>query len=82
MRPNSQALKHRSSHDTEREFGGALGLFLGFSFMMLWDGVVLATEGLQKTCKKKPRILEYTRIEQVIPRLRWKKIKTSIIFSN
>uniref|UniRef100_A0A8C2WK91 Delta(14)-sterol reductase TM7SF2 n=1 Tax=Cyclopterus lumpus TaxID=8103 RepID=A0A8C2WK91_CYCLU len=25
MRPNSQALKHGSSHDTEREFGGALG---------------------------------------------------------
>ena len=25
MRPNSQAPKHRSSHDTEREFGGALG---------------------------------------------------------
>uniref|UniRef100_A0A3B4UUZ9 Delta(14)-sterol reductase TM7SF2 n=1 Tax=Seriola dumerili TaxID=41447 RepID=A0A3B4UUZ9_SERDU len=25
MRPNSQAAKHRSSHDTEREFGGTLG---------------------------------------------------------
>lgn len=25
MRPNSQALKHKSSHDTEREFGGTLG---------------------------------------------------------
>lgn len=25
MRPNTQASKHRSSHDTEREFGGALG---------------------------------------------------------
>ncbi len=25
MRPNSQSLKHKSSHDTEREFGGTLG---------------------------------------------------------
>uniref|UniRef100_A0A7N6FM75 Delta(14)-sterol reductase TM7SF2 n=1 Tax=Anabas testudineus TaxID=64144 RepID=A0A7N6FM75_ANATE len=25
MRPNNQALKHRLSHDTEREFGGTLG---------------------------------------------------------
>lgn len=25
MRPNSQGLKHKSSHDTEREFGGTLG---------------------------------------------------------
>ncbi|XP_068457066.1 delta(14)-sterol reductase TM7SF2 [Clinocottus analis] len=25
MKPNSPALKHRTSHDTEREFGGALG---------------------------------------------------------
>lgn len=25
MRPNSQAFKHKSSHDTEREFGGTLG---------------------------------------------------------
>lgn len=25
MKPNSQVLKNRSSHDTEREFGGTLG---------------------------------------------------------
>lgn len=25
MRPNSQALKHKLSHDSEREFGGTLG---------------------------------------------------------
>ena len=24
------------------EFGGALGLFLGFSFMMIWDAVIVA----------------------------------------
>lgn len=32
MRPNSQALKQRSLHETEREFGGTLGesqLFAG-----------------------------------------------------
>ena len=40
------------------DFGGTLGLFLGFSFMMLWDGVMLATEGLQKIFKNKPTRLE------------------------
>ena len=37
------------------EFGGALGLFIGFSFMMVWDGV----EGmcrliLQNKCNNVP----------------------------
>ena len=35
------------------EFGGTLGLFLGFSFMMLWDGAILATEVLHKIWSKK-----------------------------
>ena len=30
------------------EFGGTLGLFLGFSFMALWDGVELLSKILAK----------------------------------
>ena len=35
------------------DFGGTLGLFLGFSFMMVWDGTLLATQILQGICKTK-----------------------------
>ena len=31
------------------EFGGAMGLFLGFSFIMLWDLLVLSTMYCFKT---------------------------------
>ena len=30
------------------EFGGTLGLFLGFSFMTLWDGVLLAVRAFRR----------------------------------
>ena len=30
------------------EFGGTLGLFLGFSFMTLWDGVVMAVRAFRR----------------------------------
>lgn len=29
------------------EFGGLLGLFVGFNFLMIWDGVVLALKCLK-----------------------------------
>ena len=33
------------------EFGGALGLFLGFSFMMIWDMIkVIMTSDRAKLC--------------------------------
>ena len=35
------------------EFGGTLGLFLGFSFMTVWDGAVFGTNSLNKWRKKK-----------------------------
>ena len=35
------------------DFGGTLGLFLGFSFMMLWDGAILASRVLRKIWKTK-----------------------------
>ena len=34
------------------EFGGALGLFLGFSFMSLWDGLEVVTKILGKLLNK------------------------------
>ena len=35
------------------EFGGTLGLFLGFSFMGLWDGVTLVANFIKKVkCKQ------------------------------
>ena len=34
------------------EFGGTLGLFLGFSFMMLWDGAALVATLAGKTVAK------------------------------
>ena len=35
------------------EFGGTLGLFLGFSFMGLWDGVTLVGNFIAKVkCKQ------------------------------
>ena len=34
------------------EFGGTLGLFLGFSFMMLWDGAALVASLARKTVAK------------------------------
>ena len=33
------------------EFGGSLSLFLGISFMSLWDGVHVFREGLQRICE-------------------------------
>ena len=33
------------------EFGGSLGLFLGVSFMSLWDGIHFLRVGLQKIVK-------------------------------
>ena len=36
------------------EFGGALGLFLGFSFLMIWDIVkVIVTSERAKLCYRK-----------------------------
>ena len=35
------------------DFGGTLGLFLGFSFMMLWDGVVFVTVLMDRMCRNK-----------------------------
>ena len=34
------------------EFGGTLGLFLGFSFMALWDGLELMAKMLARLAKK------------------------------
>ena len=34
------------------EFGGTLGLFLGFSFMALWDGLEVMVKILGKLFKK------------------------------
>ena len=34
------------------EFGGSLGLFLGVSFMSLWDGVHFVRVGLRKLIKR------------------------------
>ena len=33
------------------EFGGLLGLFVGFNFLMIWDGVVLALKCLKTRTK-------------------------------
>ena len=34
------------------EFGGTLGLFLGFSFMALWDGLEVMVKILEKLTNK------------------------------
>ena len=36
------------------EFGGALGLFLGVSFMSLWDGVHVLKKALQRFQEQGP----------------------------
>ena len=33
------------------DFGGILGLFVGFNFLMIWDGVVLALKCLKTKTK-------------------------------
>jgi hypothetical protein len=37
------------------EFGGTLGLFLGFSFMALWDEAEILIKGIRKIIKKATR---------------------------